>query len=146
MLVVHTGSAPTNEEWKTYIDTVLDGGKHFGGDLRLCRQLVLSDGGGPNSAQRAMAQKAAEQMNGTQMPVAVVSASAFVRGIVTAFNWFNMNMKVFHPRDAKAALEFLGADALVAQEIVQELEEIEEDLGPVTTVAAFREALEKDPL
>jgi hypothetical protein len=143
VIVVHTGSAPSNDEWKTYIDTVIDGGKRFGGDLRLCRQLVLSDGGGPNSAQRAMAQKAAEQMNGAQMPVAVVSASAFVRGIVTAFNWFNMNLKAFHPAEARHVIEFLGIDPLVAQEIWTELEEIQEELGPVKTVEAFREAFEQ---
>jgi hypothetical protein len=143
VLVVHTAAAPSNDEWKTYIDTVLDGGRRFGGDLRQCRQLVLSDGGGPNSAQRQLAQKAAEQMNGAAMPVAVVSSSTFVRGIVTAFNWFNMNMKAFHPGEARAVLDFLGIEPSMSQEITSQLDEIQQELGFVKTVQTFRESLEQ---
>ena len=60
-------------------NSLLSGCRAFGGDLTRCRQLVITDGGGPNSMQRALAQKAAAQMNGALMPVAVVSASTFVR-------------------------------------------------------------------
>ena len=140
VLVVHNSVAPTNDEWESYIKTVLRGGKLYGGDLTLCRQLVLTDGGGPNSAQRAVAQKAAEQMGGAAMPVAVVSSSTFVRGIVTAFNWFNMNLRAFSPLEITKALSFLKVDALTIDAIWEELALVEAEIGPVETVRTIRES------
>jgi hypothetical protein len=142
VLVVHNSMAPTNDEWEQYLQTVLSGGRLYGGDLTLCRQLVITDGGGPNSAQRAMAQKAAEQMNGAAMPVAVVSSSMFVRGIVTAFNWFNMNLKAFAPSEVETAVAFLGIDEVTLEEILEELGVIRDEIGPVETVENVRAAFE----
>lgn len=143
IVVVHTAAPPSMEEWSTYIDTVLDGGRAFGGDLTRCRQLVITDGGGPNSMQRAQAQKAAAQMNGALMPVAVVSASTFVRGIVTAFNWFNMNLRAFSPSEVKAAFAFLELDPQVVRSIWVELASMQAELGPVETIQNARDSFQQ---
>lgn len=146
VVVVHNAVAPTSEEWEQYIATLFKACKLYGNDLSVCRQFVLTDGGGPNSAQRAASLKAAEQMPHSQlMPVAVVSSSTFVRGIVTAFNWFNMNLKAFSPQDVHKAISFLKIDEPTVQAIYEELTLIEHDIGPVETIQIVREARKRRP-
>lgn len=140
VVVVHTSLPPSNDEWNNYIQAVVSAKRAYGGDLLRCCQLVLTDGGGPNSAQRAAAQKAAAQVNGEAMPVAVVSSSTLVRGIVTAFNWFNMNMKVFSPAEVRAAFEFLRIREQAADAIWLALDAIQDELGIVETIQVARDA------
>jgi hypothetical protein len=140
VVVVHTSLPPSNEEWNSYMQTVVAAGRAHSGDLMRCRQLVMTDGGGPNSAQRAAAQKTAAQVNGEAMPVAVVSSSTLVRGIVTAFNWFNMNMKVFSPVDVRAAFDFLRVKESTVQAIWAALDSIQDELGIVETIQVARDA------
>lgn len=142
VVVVHTSLPPSNDEWNNYIQTVVAAGRGHGGDLMRCRQLVMTDGGGPNSAQRAAAQKTAAQVNGEAMPVAVVSSSTLVRGIVTAFNWFNMNMKVFSPVEVRAAFDFLRISEGTGDAIWDALDAIQDELGIVETVQVARDAFQ----
>lgn len=141
IVVVHTSKAPTNDDWGAYIETVLATGRMFGGDLTRCSQLVFTDGGGPDAGQRAAAARAAEQMNGKAMPVAVLSLAPFVRVIVSALHWFKMNVKAFHPSEVRAAFEFLKIAPAAARSLWIDLNRMEQELGGVDSVRSARDAL-----
>ncbi len=74
------------------------------------------------------------------MPVAVVSSSTLVRGIVTAFNWFNMNMRVFSPIEVQAAFEFLHLGETTGDAVWEALDTIQDELGIVETIQVARDA------
>lgn len=138
----HTAAMPSDEEWEQYLETLAQACKRHG-DPSSLRRLVLSDGGGPSSAQRAALVKAAERIPGAaRMPGAVVSSSTFVRGIVTALNWSSRNLTMFGPTEVDRAIAFLGIDGATMGEIRRELPRIEEEIGPLDVIRSVREAYE----
>jgi hypothetical protein len=107
MIVWVTGKeAPTASEWKSYIDLAIPLGKSLKTRSEPLRVLVISDGGAPNSAQRA---EFVDASRGLQVRTAVISNSSFVRGVAAVFSWFDVNNKVFAPRDLAGAFAFLRA-------------------------------------
>jgi hypothetical protein len=99
---LHTGSAPTNDEWGAYLAAV----KHtLNRNPENVRGLSLSDGGAPSSIQRSGLNTV---LNGRHIPVSVISDSVVVRGIVTALNWFNGDIKAFAPHSFEEALSYLN--------------------------------------
>lgn len=146
ILAVHTTAEPTSDEWDEYIAYCRRAAKLFGDDLSPCRQLLLTDGGGPNPAQRAAILKATENMPGAAgVPRAVISTSHFVRGIVTALTWLERNVKLFEPDQIHQAIAFLGIEESTVAAIWKELESIDEEIGPIQMIRAAREAYEKRP-
>ena len=108
MVVMHNHSSPSAEEWKHYLAGVLQMVRNCDGDLANTRQIVFTDGGGPDVGQRQAAVDAiASFRNQDKAKVAVVSSSTVVRGIVTVFNWFKLNVKSFAPERAMDAFKFL---------------------------------------
>lgn len=101
-VVVHPDRPPTDDDWTAYIRSwhPLDMGR--------MRTLVFTDGGGPNAAQRKLANQA---LRGRSSLTAVVSSSPMVRGIVTALSWFNPKIKAFSPEEALEAFYYLGMRA-----------------------------------
>lgn len=140
VVVVYTSFSPSDDEWNDYIDTLVAAANAHGGDLSRCRQLMMTDGGGPNSVQRAHAQRTLAAVNGEAMPVAVVSSSPAVRGIVTAFNWMNMNIRMFHPTEVAAAFDFLRAGEATQASIWETLDAMQDELGILETIQVAREA------
>lgn len=99
MLVAHTAKAPSDEEWKVYVEGVVT---H---DPARLRSLVFTDGGAPNSTQRRVLNEA---LGGKTSLGAVVSPSTMVRGVVTALSWFNPMIKAFAPGETDEAFRYLG--------------------------------------
>jgi hypothetical protein len=103
-VVVHRVTPPTDREWSDYLKS------WHPLDMSRVRTLVFTDGGRPNTAQRAMANEA---LGGKASLTAVVSASPLVRGTVTALGWFNPKrvnpkIKAFSPEEADRAFDYLG--------------------------------------
>jgi hypothetical protein len=102
-VAVHGESSPSDAEWKEYTEAVrveLEKGL----DPAAMRTLVFSDGGGPSAAQR---KRINDILNGRTTPVALVSSSGMMRGVVTALQWFNPEMRTFSPDEVVDALKFL---------------------------------------
>lgn len=112
MMLVHTNRPPSDAEWDLYFREFV---KH---DPARIRSIAFTDGGAPSGAQRKQIN---DMLNGRTTRGAVVTASPFVRGVVTALSWFNAQMKAFAADEVDAALEHLGVRddemALVRREI-----------------------------
>jgi len=98
-VVVHGPKSPTNLEWTRYL-----------GDLRVLkgkalRVIVFSHGGSPDGAQRRQLTAAFD--NELKEPVALLTESILVRGIVGALRWFNPLLRAFDPNDLTGACSHL---------------------------------------
>lgn len=132
---------PETAEWKAYTDEVLALGRSQTAAERLVRILVVTDGGGPSSVQRT---DFVEAMGDIKVRTAVLSANVLVRGIVTVFNWFNVQNKIFAPKDVIGALEFVGIGATGRLSIWSTVESLASQLGGLDTVSAARSYLKRD--
>jgi hypothetical protein len=129
IIVVHNREPPENDAWNDYLEATLAAGRIYGNDLSNVRHLVVTEGGGPNSAQRKAVDTASQEMNGKNSPVAVISASPMIRGIVTVFNWFNLNMRVFSLQEADKAFQFIGVLPRDITKIWYEVKVLQAELG-----------------
>lgn len=124
-IVVHNARNPNREEWDEYLAVSLAGNVAVGHDLAKFRQLVFTDGGGPNAAQRkASADLAKGRENGDKVKVAVVSRSVVARGIVTAFRWLGFPLRSFAPDQLAEAFEFLALSPAEVVDICAAVEEL----------------------
>ena len=81
--------------------------------------LVVTDGGGPNAAQRKVI---VEAYGPAPVPVAICSSSRAARAIVTAISWFYPQpMRSFERSDIPRALQFLGIQGELARTIQEAL-------------------------
>jgi hypothetical protein len=102
-VVVHGPSSPTNLEWTRYVaDLRLLRGKDF-------RVIVFSHGGGPDGAQRRQLTSAFD--NELRVPVALLTESVLIRGIVGALRWFNPRLRAFGLGEVTAACDHLDVTA-----------------------------------
>ncbi len=99
-IVVQNAHAPTVAEWNGYCLHVAETVNLPGSTA-----VVLTDGGSPNASQRAQAN---ELLGGQDKPCAVISDSMMVRGVVTAFSWFNKEISVFNPTAIDQAFRFIN--------------------------------------
>lgn len=132
---------PDAAEWKGYIDEVIALGSTLPASEKLVRILVVTDGGGPSSVQRT---DFVEAMGDIKVRTAVLSANVLVRGIVTVFNWFNVQNKIFAPKEVIGALEFVGIGVTGRLQIWQQVESLATRLGGLETVESARPHLKKD--
>jgi hypothetical protein len=124
-IVVAGSEPPTNQDWDRYLEAVRAEEKKLA-DFRNMRTLVFSDGGGPNAAQR---KAVSEFLKGRTTPVAIITGSTIMRGIVTALAWFNPETKAFAPDDVGSALAFLKIPAVQHEKIWVELRKLRVELG-----------------
>jgi hypothetical protein len=122
MILVHAKDAPSDDEWKVYLK-----------DATMSRDtiqgfLVVSEGGGPNTVQRAEMNEALEvEKRGPK--TAVVTVSRIGRGIVTALSWFNPGIKAFSTINVPAALDYLGMPKPDHDGLLLELKRLKSELG-----------------
>ena len=104
-LICHTKKSPDAETWSAACHAVAEGLKrnHRVGTL------VLTDGGGPSTAQREELAQATERK---KYPVSVISSSSAVRFIASSMALFIPEMQSFLPADWRKALEHLGMEPM----------------------------------
>ena len=102
-VVVHGPKSPTNLEWARYLaDLRVLKGTNF-------RAIVFSHGGGPDGAQRRQLTAAFD--NELKVPVALLTESILVRGVVGALRWFNPRFRAFGLNDMTEACSHLELSA-----------------------------------
>lgn len=103
LVAVHLESAPAADEWTRYCAETYRVRKQ----MRGC--LVHTQGGGPNSKQREQVRLAFDGVR--PPPVAVMTSSTLVRGIITSLNWFMDNqLAAFSPSDFEGAFGHLARE------------------------------------
>lgn len=106
IVIVHGDSSPSDEEWAPWIEY---NRRHFaeGGMVKL---LIVTDGGAPSATQRQLTNETLAEFfleNPKAVRGAIVTASTFVRGVVTALSWFNPGYTAFSPERMDDALKYL---------------------------------------
>jgi hypothetical protein len=106
MLLVHNKVAPGDEEWNAWVEYAF---RHFSpGSMLKC--LIVTEGGAPTPTQRlSMNERLSEYLidNPKALRNAIVTASAFVRGVVTALSWFHPGYCAFSPAHLDDAMQYL---------------------------------------
>lgn len=118
-LVAYGTEDPTDGEWFGYIEEI----KRHGVDRTM--QLVCTEGGGPNATQRRYLEEA---LAGRTVPVAVLSSSVSVRGMVSAMSWVNREIRAFPPAGLLDALAYLEIPASRADLIEREIQKLRHEL------------------
>jgi hypothetical protein len=119
-IVVYGPDGPSDEEWDRYLGDV----KRHGIDRT--QQLIVTPGGGPNASQRGTLNNL---LAGRSVPVAVMSDSTRIRGVVTALSWFNRLIRAFPPSGLHDALAYLEIPASRADLIEREIRRLQGSLG-----------------
>jgi hypothetical protein len=116
VISLHRYDAPTAGEWSDYIQALTHAMVALNGNALGIRGLSISDGGGPNGAQREQLNAFMRQYTGGRGSVAIVTANAFVRTIIKALSWFNPQARGFAPDDLASAIDYLGLTAMQRSE------------------------------
>jgi len=119
-LVAYGTEDPSDAEWAIYLRDIERHG------IERTLQLIYTEGSGPSATQR---RDLKELLDGRAVPVAVMSSSAAVRGMVTAMSWFNTKIRAFAPADLGEALAYLEIPTSRAELIERELAGLRLSLG-----------------
>jgi hypothetical protein len=103
-VLIHGSAAPSDADWRTYLAALLE---HRD---TLQAVLVVSDGAGPNAAQRSKINGLVGSID-REIPTAVVTHSGIARSIVTVMHWFNRGIQAFGPDQLSMAFDYLGIAA-----------------------------------
>ncbi len=104
-VLVHNAMAPTEEEWDEWMQ-----------QYTYASILVVTDGGAPTASQRKRLKTRVDELraspsyvpNKKEPKVAIVTASSFVRGVITALRWFyHDSYAAFPPDHINQALTYL---------------------------------------
>lgn len=98
-VVIHSADSPADDEWDGYLECYRNDAKNS------MRTLVITDGGGPNTKQRALMN---EELAESKPTVAICTDNRVVRGIVAALGWFNRKVRAFSKSHISDALKYLG--------------------------------------
>ncbi|HKP55231.1 MAG TPA: hypothetical protein VJV78_00845 [Polyangiales bacterium] len=98
----HSRKSPEANTWSDQCGLIAEGVRRDNFGI-----LVLTDGGGPSSAQREELAQATEPR---RYPISVVSSASVVRFIVSSIALFNPAIHSFVPADWRKALSHLGAN------------------------------------
>lgn len=136
-VALHTRITPSDAEWRAWTRSLEDYAKESGGDLGRSANLVITDGGSPNTSQRTAVNNIVA-LGASLPPVAVITSSLLVRTIVRAFTIFNEKLRVFAPDAVREAAEHVGITpselSVVLAEAVR-VERAELGRGAVQTLA-----------
>lgn len=112
LVIAHPAATPDREDWEHVVRAVRE---HHG---KVRGQLVVSRGGGPDAAQRKRA-LAELPKDFVPPPVAVITESLAVRGIITALNWLlNDNHRSFARQNTAGVAAHLRIDESDARALI----------------------------
>jgi hypothetical protein len=147
-ICVHNARNPSHQEWDEFLAMSFAVRDAIEGDAANFKQLIFTDGGGPNAAQRTASKGVAKGgKNSHKIKVALVSRSVVARGIVTAYRWLGFPLRSFTPEQLSEAFAFLAVSDAVAMDICAAVEELSATIdGPVRSAAwveAYRTKLKR---
>jgi hypothetical protein len=128
---VHSTEPPAEEEWNAFV-TML--GARVRED-RNVRNLVITAGGAPNSAQRSKVNAFVEVQ---PRLCSVIADSPLVRGAVIALNWFNPSIKVFSPGQTDQAFKHLDLSPHEVKEVLATVARLKAELHASNAKAVAR--------
>jgi hypothetical protein len=105
LVLCHSSASPSDEEWDAWI------ARESRGDHRGI--LISTEGGAPNSRQRSRVADKTGNRGSVRPPVALLTDSAIIRSVMTAFAWIlgkDQPMKAFPRTALDEAVAWLGAD------------------------------------
>jgi hypothetical protein len=118
-LVAYGTDSPTDEDWIEYLAELLGHG------IDRTMQIIVSDGGAPTWAQ---SRELNRLVAGRKVPIAVLSQSAQVRGLVTVLSWFNRKIKAFPPYAIREAMAYLEIPSTRTDLIERELGKLQAEV------------------
>lgn len=124
-IVLHSTVQPSMNDWKAYVEGAIHEFRS-GLDPAKLGTLVITDGVGPNSAQRKLIN---DELNGRTTRVAMVSGSVVTRGVASALAWFNPEIEVFAPNELAGALRFLKVPEADFADIWRDILALHKELG-----------------
>lgn len=126
-LLVHADVPMSDEDWKHHVADCVARLSSLRGAI------IMTERQGPNARQRELV---AGEPGFHTRPVAVVTPSMMVRGIVTALRWFGSEMRAFNPEDLDRALVYVDVPAASRDRIrgalVQLRRSLLDDAEPMT--------------
>jgi hypothetical protein len=125
VLTVHTDRAPSPAEWASYV-RALNQLTREERDYQRIRNLVITEGGAPDSAQRKAVN---DIISSKYVTAAVVSGSPVVRATVTAFSWFNNSIKAFAPHEMNDAFRHLELSSFEVELVDRRLSALRRELA-----------------
>lgn len=138
--LAHTAAAPDAAEWLSYVQAVARCVTESQADVTV-HSFVVTDGGGPNAAQR---RELAEAFNSgvCQAWTHVFTEDAFVRGIVTAFRWIARANATAHAPSEFADLcrEYAYAPTVVLADLL----ELQRELPPLHVLSRIQAHVPRD--
>jgi hypothetical protein len=132
ILFLHTPRHPSSKEW----DDALSLMRRYAvtADFRRLRVFVVSDGGGPDAAQRGALQEFFKSQRHSPK-CSVITTSVIGRGIIAAVSWFNPHVKAFSPRGFTDAIAHIDLPRAVIPRLLREFSEMERELSPNSCLA-----------
>jgi len=101
VVVRQNAEPPSDQEWEQFLEVLREGRA----DFERLRVLVLTEGGGPNAAQR---ESLARTLAGKTVRVAIVTDSIAVRFTVTVIALFHKDIRSFLTSELRKAHAHLG--------------------------------------
>ena len=123
LVIAHGPTPPSEREWKEhcqFVDKRIDG---------LSGVIVVSEGGHPNSLQRA--ELAAVMDKRDSPPTSLVTTSRTIRGVMSVMRWLSVvkDVKTFPPDRVHEAFEFLGVPSSHAKRLRRDLEAMQAQIA-----------------
>ncbi|MET0340296.1 MAG: hypothetical protein ABW252_04810 [Polyangiales bacterium] len=142
-LWLYTKTQPPQADWDAAIERIAfrfaPGAEQM---LAHFRMVVITDGGAPNTMQRA---QLGRLLRGVRHKVSVITPpapSAVMRGIMTALAWINPSMVFFRPAQVREALQH--TDLLpMASVLMAEFRALQAQMPQVKTLAQVESELRR---
>lgn len=135
VLALHNSNTPDPEAWRQYLTDYGAAGKAWG--AALVGGIAVTDGGGPNLAQRTQLVQLTTQLH-PGIRGAVITTGTFVCGIVKALSVFNANIKASSPTQVHDALRHLGVASSTLTALLSEIEQLNAQLPTETAAAVIK--------
>lgn len=145
VIAIHNKDQADSESWAQWMELIRGLATEYNGELSKVSTLVVSDGGTPGSAQRALA---SEVIAGARSPpsTAIISDSTAIRLMVRALAIFDYKMRVFSPGEFREALISCNVSKSDQAAVFGQIERVtQETFGPegLRTVNAVRASMGK---
>lgn len=139
LFVLHGREPPTDAEWDGWLGVLRAEAAARSGDFSRSSNLVLSDGGGPSTAQRTEVNNIVAVAT-VEPRVALVTESVVVRTLARGLSLFNPSFAVFDPASFRRAVIHvgLGGHEAAVLEALRSLEAKAFGAGANRTLAAIR--------